>query len=199
MRPRSSPPSSTNSPPTSASIRTACTRPESQTVARLAPTRVHPRRPHHGSCSGGPAPDLHLPEPHADAHPHLPWTGRSVRPLRRRPREGLPPIEQLAGDIATRNGCAAAAPAVTTVAPGIDELIWSGCAAPTSSTESRPKVMRGPGGTRRPTPSGLCGPAPTSKRCPGRPTPTQAPANVYLSNPGIDASEEMWEFFTSQG
>ena len=114
--------------------------------------------------------------------------------------EGLPPIEQMAGDIAIRNGCTAAPPDVTTVAPGIDELIWSGCAAPTELYRISSEGHAWPGGHTPAYPeAAFADLLRQANAVPAGLTPTQAAANVYLSNPGIDASEVMWKFFTSQG
>jgi polyhydroxybutyrate depolymerase len=111
---------------------------------------------------------------------------------------GLPPIEQLAGEVATRNGCTAAPPDVTTVAPGIDELVWSSCTASTELYRISSEGHAWPGGhTPAYSEAAFADLLQQANVVPAGLTPTQAAANVYLSNPGIDASEEMWQFFTS--
>ena len=114
--------------------------------------------------------------------------------------QGIPSIEQMAGDIAMRNGCTVAAPAVTTVATGIDELTWSGCAAPTELYRISSEGHAWPGGHTPAYPeAAFADLLQQANAVPTGLTPTQAAANVYLSNPGIDASEVMWKFFTNQG
>lgn len=114
--------------------------------------------------------------------------------------DGLPSIEQMAGDIAMRNGCTAAAPVVTTLATGIDELMWSGCAAPTELYRISSEGHAWPGGHTPAYPEAVFADLlQQANAVPVGLTPTQAAANVYLSNPGIDASEVMWKFFTTQG
>ena len=114
--------------------------------------------------------------------------------------QGVPSIEQMASDITTRNGCTAAAPAVTTVATGIDELIWSGCAAPTELYRISAEGHAWPGGHTPAYPEAVFADLlQQGNAVPAGLTSTQAAANVYLSNPGIDASEMMWKFFTTQG
>ena len=44
---------------------------------------------------------------------------------------GLPGIEEEAASIAARNGCADTPPSSVAVSPGVDELMWTECVAPT--------------------------------------------------------------------
>lgn len=112
---------------------------------------------------------------------------------------GVPSIEKMAGDVATRNGCAATAPTVSTIATDVDKLTWAGCAAPTEMYRISANGHAWPGGHTPPYTKPAfaellvrLGEVPTGL------TPEQAADNVFLSNPAIDATATVWQFFTNQ-
>ena len=115
------------------------------------------------------------------------------------PTTGIPSVEQMANDVAVRNGCAATAPIVTTATPGVDRLTWEGCAASTELYRISPNGHAWPGGHIPPgTRDELAALLAGWGAVPAGLTPEQAADNIRLSHPDIDATEVMLEFFNSQ-
>lgn len=116
------------------------------------------------------------------------------------PTNRIPSVEQMANDVAIRNGCAAIAPIVTTATPGVDRLTWEGCAASTELYRISPNGHAWPGGHVPPgTRDELAVLLTEMGAVPAALSPEQAADNIRLSHPDIDATEVMWEFFNSQG
>ena len=140
-------------------------------------------------AAGRGSPDLLLPRPqpvptvmfHGLDDQFIPYSGDVTI--------GFPPIEQMASDVVIRNGCATTAPAVTAVAPGIDQLTWAHCTAPTELYRISSNGHAWPGGYAPPyTQEGLADVLQSSGAVPSTLTPEQAADNMFLSNPSIDAN-----------